>query len=1378
MPAARPDGPGEAAFLADLKALTRSHRLAGFARTKSITEEIGGELVTRQLVADEGDEDPGPGSRAAGKYVLGVLDQINRRIKASKGQPLEVFTQEFPVVAPVYTQCQLYVDGRPIEGLGGREAIYPMRHNLLQASITPEEGIEGEIVYAGSGSAAEYGHNNPKDKIVLLNADCGQRWLDAFAFGARAVIFIGETDPTALTNAFHHVNLPANLPRFYVTVEVANKYLLPIATARPAPIPAAIPAEAPAAPSPTSVPASAPASAPASQPALVHVSTPASAPASVPPVRPVHRVKLLAACRWERLQARNVIAVLRGTAPNFSAQHKREAVVLAAPLDSLCDVPGLSIGARDAANVAALLQLAERFAANRPMRDVIFCFFDAQAANHQGARALYAELFRKFDNMGKKSHAERLDDLQQECRFLDAAIAIYDQDKLFNTRPENATYAGKVWTQLGPFAPLLQDGNDAALLAHHGAYATADRRNEFAGSHDQAMLLISSEAVRFDGEALTQLRPARVELKKAISSLQTMRNQLADGGEGKDTAALQSRIAAAEAEVRELAPRVERLRTLDLLWNCVQRVIHEKNGATTKKELDDVAEWAKAAVVYSKVSGKPIEGLDKLVAALDIDDDDAVEKLFRDHGLTDEEASAKPKMSRQDRESVLRQLQLAILKHHVPKKFRWLVGYTRAFCRDRRTVVAGQLVPWTEANQAIRRAIGAENNTLVLHVSVNLGDARRRWTFIHGEDSEPLFEDIAAMYSTVFKNIKDVQERLGMRVGNFDSRAISPLFGADGRLFSPGKTVDSGAVARTFCILNVAAQTVMDSLPRQGQIVDVPETLGAANIIAQTNELAVFLRELADHKGLSQGSPIRPTADFAEMEWKSNGMTGPTVQETAAAGAMRRMPVRHRPVALVPTNRDPAGLPGGTPEKVPPGFEFAVILMSDANGIFELSGFPGRLYGNPLILAADFDDRGLITGISSQESSKPSAGLAAAAVTLVRTRSKTFVSYGFEPRSQLTMAMRGLSTSGFQVTRSFLAEVGNVIALYAPPEEKTLKLFSRAGVAVLNNEPTKNNHQGRGIPFADPFEHPVLTRQTAHDLLAMDEYRLNLQKDNHINQESLWDIHTEAKTLHEAAQRNAEQWTVNRLQGTEVASAQISRGAYYPLMAVLNDLVTAVVLLLLLAVPFAYALERLLIGTPHIYRQIVWFVIFFLLAFVLLYLVNPAFKLAATPIIIFLAFAIILLSGLVIFIMLRKLQAEIKKVQGLAATVHNTDVSRLGTMMAAVNMGISTMRRRPLRTFLTATTVVLLTFTILTFASFGSSYGNRRRVEGQLSGVPRILVRHQLFSPIGLGHCRALDGLFEDSADVVPRFWVSPLSSEVQAAALAGASLKMFLSDA
>jgi len=163
----------------------------------------------------------------------------------------------------------------------------------------------------------------------------------------------------------------------------------------------------------------------------------------------------------------------------------------------------------------------------------------------------------------------------------------------------------------------------------------------------------------------------------------------------------------------------------------------------------------------------------------------------------------------------------------------------------------------------------------------------------------------------------------------------------------------------------------------------------------------------------------------------------------------------------------------------------------------------------------------------------------------------------------------------------------------------------------------------------------------------------------------------------------------------------ISRQAYGPLLNVLNDLVTAVVLLLLLAIPFAYAIERLLVGTPHIYRQIGYFVVFFLITFAVLYTVNPAFRIAATPIVIFLAFAIILLSALVIVIMTRKLESEVRRIQGLGTTVHSSDVSRLGTMMAAVHMGISTMRRRPIRTLLTAVTVVLLTFTILTFASFG-----------------------------------------------------------------------------
>jgi hypothetical protein len=93
--------------------------------------------------------------------------------------------------------------------------------------------------------------------------------------------------------------------------------------------------------------------------------------------------------------------------------------------------------------------------------------------------------------------------------------------------------------------------------------------------------------------------------------------------------------------------------------------------------------------------------------------------------------------------------------------------------------------------------------------------------------------------------------------------------------------------------------------------------------------------------------------------------------------------------------------------------------------------------------------------------------------------------------------------------------------------------------------------------------------------------------------------------------------------------------------------------------------------------------------------------------IVFLAFAIILLSGMVINIMTRKFRTELMVFQGRSSKVHNVEISRMETLVTAVNMGMSTMRRRPVRTALTAITAVMLTFTILCFASFTSSFGVR-----------------------------------------------------------------------
>jgi ABC-type lipoprotein release transport system permease subunit len=209
----------------------------------------------------------------------------------------------------------------------------------------------------------------------------------------------------------------------------------------------------------------------------------------------------------------------------------------------------------------------------------------------------------------------------------------------------------------------------------------------------------------------------------------------------------------------------------------------------------------------------------------------------------------------------------------------------------------------------------------------------------------------------------------------------------------------------------------------------------------------------------------------------------------------------------------------------------------------------------------------------------------------------------------------------------------------------------------------------------------------------------------------------------------------------------------------LDDLVFAVLILLGLSVPFAFALERVLVGATTIYRQIYWCVIFFAATFLILYLSHPAFAIANTPIIIFLGFAIVVMSVMVIFIIMRKFEYELKAIQGMTATVHVNDVSNVSTFMAAMQMGISTMRRRPMRTALTAVTIILLTFTILCFASFGTQSGVVTIFAAPNPGYSGAFVHNVNWNPLSEDLQDIIRGRWPELT-VCRRLWVSPRSQD------------------
>ena len=212
-------------------------------------------------------------------------------------------------------------------------------------------------------------------------------------------------------------------------------------------------------------------------------------------------------------------------------------------------------------------------------------------------------------------------------------------------------------------------------------------------------------------------------------------------------------------------------------------------------------------------------------------------------------------------------------------------------------------------------------------------------------------------------------------------------------------------------------------------------------------------------------------------------------------------------------------------------------------------------------------------------------------------------------------------------------------------------------------------------------------------------------------------------------------------------------------------LVFAVLILLALSVPFAFALERVLIGATTIYKQISWFVLFFAVTFLILYLSHPAFAIANTPIIIFLGFAIVVMSVMVIFLIMRKFEVELKAIQGMTATVHVTDVSSVSTFMAAMQMGISTMRRRPMKPR-HAITIHPATSTTL-FRLIGNAKRHRhplRRTKPQLHWCFLTTSTESTFRRPSRYHQVLLDRHLKEKDQQPPeicrRLWISPKTQD------------------
>ena len=585
---------------------------------------------------------------------------------------------------------------------------------------------------------------------------------------------------------------------------------------------------------------------------------------------------------------------------------------------------------------------------------------------------------------------------------------------------------------------------------------------------------------------------------------------------------------------------------------------------------------------------------------------------------------------------------------------------------------------------------------------------------------------------------------------------ITPIKGLDWSTYMPGGIAANSQLALEGGLISLGLITVNDARLQIDSPLDQPAAVNYDNLARQVALIKGVLQQaLNDPQLLEEKAAFGPVLQDRLRDLRLKVRTFP-----------RRSQTPDRPVADAVVVVRPQR---ATADKVVKGVRTAQVHLSDEEGELFITGLPQAQYRTNVYVLDPQD--GAIT--YAADSSKRSEGFHGAplpdgsipitvqwalteqSVVVFPCLSRPF--YGLiNPRSLnflsgITVVNR-YDTAPRQygyALGSGLDEAAGVVfgPLDAEPQNR-IKILAGRQLLLLNNGIPDSRPSGEGFSLAEERLEPTLL-QAAWDMWRLDEDRLQTMRDHAIENQYLQRLHQRTAQVLEAAQEAAQRKEWSRYVAHLRVALGLENQVYPEAIATLNDVIKGMVFFLALLIPAAFLGERLLLGAAQITRQLAGFGALLALVWLMVSQVHPAFAIAH-PLVILLAFAIMAMAGFVLVFIINRFNSFMKE---RGDQIHHVEMRRFSVAHAAFMLGISNMRRRKLRTGLTLTTLVLLTFTVLSFASYESRARFISLPLEHEGGYEGILVRNRAWNPLSQPMLDYIHSHFSAAGPISPRNW-------------------------
>lgn len=306
---------------------------------------------------------------------------------------------------------------------------------------------------------------------------------------------------------------------------------------------------------------------------------------------------------------------------------------------------------------------------------------------------------------------------------------------------------------------------------------------------------------------------------------------------------------------------------------------------------------------------------------------------------------------------------------------------------------------------------------------------------------------------------------------------------------------------------------------------------------------------------------------------------------------------------------------------------------------------------------------------------------------------------------------------------------------------------------------TKEQTTGKGFLIEDPPTIYLTPHRVAKDLHLLVGERLNNLSNHGITNVYLERLYEHSGLELASAGKYLEVGRYDRFWSTIIPAWAKLDVVYSEVEKTQRDVLAGVMFFVALFVPFAYCVERYLFSFRGIYQQIVAFFLILVMTIFTIRALHPAFQLTYSPMVVIIAFFIVGLSLLVSWIIFMKFETEMSDLHMRSSHLMTPQASKWQAFGAGFSIGVSNLNRRKLRTALTCTTLIILTFTVMSFTNVKSLRRTALTRIADDAPYQGILLRHQVRLPLTLLTLEDMKARFPGhEATIWPRAWIDPIS--------------------